>query len=60
MAMAIVGDADVVSGCRALYLSVLMAMCTDIGLVAFETFAVRGDEAVGGWNGGNDDGSDDG
>ena len=58
--MAIVGDADVVSGCRALYLWVLMAMCTDHGLVAYETFAVRGDEAVGGWNGGNDDGSDDG
>ena len=46
MATEIVGDDDVVSGCLALYLWMLMAMCT----------FVHGDEAVEGWcgcNGGN-------
>ena len=49
--MEIVGDDDVVSGCRALYLWMLMAMCT---------FFVHGDEAVEGWCGRNDGDNDDG
>ena len=54
VAKEIVGDDDVVSGCLALYLWMLMAMCT----------FVHGDEAVEGWcgcnDGDNDDGSDGG
>ena len=49
VAKEIVGDDDVVSGCRALYLWMLMC-----------TFFVHDDEAVEGWCGRNDGDNDDG